>query len=176
MITNLKLEDMLHTSGLLMIDEAENHLHPKWQKSFLNSILSIFPNIQIIVTTHSPFIVSSIENAKVFVCKSMQDHSIIVDETDIYSNKPIDYKTNNYKYWQQKQNPPCNQTKFFWRFSPDFSPVPSNQRYNQDNKTYRADCPGNHHCNYSSYYHVCKNHCHKRHNFFSYCSFVYHSQ
>ena len=89
-LNNLKLEDMLHTSGLLMIDEAENHLHPKWQKSFLNSILSIFPNIQIIVTTHSPFIVSSIENAKVFVCKSLQDHSIIVDETDIYSNKPID--------------------------------------------------------------------------------------
>lgn len=89
-LNDLKLEDMLKTPGLLMIDEAENHLHPKWQKTFLNSILSIFPNLQIIVTTHSPFIVSSVENARVYVCKSMKDHSILEDATDLYSNKPID--------------------------------------------------------------------------------------
>lgn len=89
-LNNLKLEEMLLTPGLLLIDEAENHLHPKWQKTFLNSILNIFPNLQIIITTHSPFIVSSVENSKVFVCKSEKDHSIIVDETDLYSNKPIE--------------------------------------------------------------------------------------
>lgn len=89
-LNNLKLEEMLLTPGLLLIDEAENHLHPKWQKTFLNSILNIFPNLQIIITTHSPFIVSSVENSKVFVCKSEKDHSIIVDETDVYSNKPIE--------------------------------------------------------------------------------------
>jgi predicted ATP-binding protein involved in virulence len=89
-LNDLKLEEMLSTPGLLLIDEAENHLHPKWQKTFLNSILNIFPNLQIIITTHSPFIVSSVENSKVFVCKSEKDHSIIVDETDVYSNKPIE--------------------------------------------------------------------------------------
>jgi len=86
----IELVDLCKTPGLLLIDEAENHLHPKWQKTFLNSILEIFPNLQIIATTHSPFIVSSVENAKVFVCKSMIDHSIIVDETAQYSNKPIE--------------------------------------------------------------------------------------
>jgi predicted ATP-binding protein involved in virulence len=89
-LNNLKLEEMLLTPGLLMIDEAENHLHPKWQKTFLNSILEIFPNLQLIVTTHSPFIVSSVENARIYVCKPMIDHSIVVDETSLYSNKPID--------------------------------------------------------------------------------------
>jgi predicted ATP-binding protein involved in virulence len=89
-LNNLKLEEMLLTPGLLMIDEAENHLHPKWQKTFLNSILEIFPNLQLIVTTHSPFIVSSVENARIYVCKPMTDHSILVDETSLYSNKPID--------------------------------------------------------------------------------------
>lgn len=89
-LNNLKLEELLLTPGLLLIDEAENHLHPKWQKTFLNSILNIFPNLQIIITTHSPFIVSSVENSRVFVCKSEIDHSIIVDETDVYSNKPIE--------------------------------------------------------------------------------------
>lgn len=86
----IELVDLCKTPGLLLIDEAENHLHPKWQKTFLNSILEIFPNLQIIATTHSPFIVSSVDNAKVFVCKSMINHSIIVDETAQYSNKPIE--------------------------------------------------------------------------------------
>ncbi|MBK6664572.1 MAG: hypothetical protein IPG48_00070 [Saprospiraceae bacterium] len=59
-------------------------------ENFLNTILEIFPNLQIIASTHSPFIVSSVENAKVFVCKSMINNSIIVDETAQYSNKPIE--------------------------------------------------------------------------------------
>lgn len=89
-LNDLKLDDMLKTPGVLLIDEAENHLHPKWQKTFLNSILEIFPNLQIIATTHSPFIVGSVEGAKVYVCKSQNNHSIIVDQTSEYSNKPID--------------------------------------------------------------------------------------
>lgn len=89
-LNNLALEDMLKTPGVLLIDEAENHLHPKWQKTFLNSILAIFPNLQIIATTHSPFIVGSVDGAKVYVCKSQDNHSIIEDETSEYSNKPID--------------------------------------------------------------------------------------
>lgn len=88
-LNDLALEDMLKTPGLLLIDEAENHLHPKWQKTFLNSILEIFPNLQIIATTHSPFIVGSVDGAKVYVCKSKENHSKIEDETSFYSNKPI---------------------------------------------------------------------------------------
>ena len=89
-INNNSIDDLCKTPGILLIDEAENHLHPKWQKTFIKSIQEIFPNLQIIVTTHSPFIVSSIENAKIFVCQSKGNHAIITDETDIYSNKPID--------------------------------------------------------------------------------------
>ncbi len=89
-LNDLPLEKMLQTPGVLLIDEAENHLHPKWQKTFLNSILEIFPNLQIIATTHSPFIVGSVEGAKVYVCKSQQNHSVISDETSTYSNKPIE--------------------------------------------------------------------------------------
>lgn len=84
------LSELCQAPGLLLIDEAENHLHPKWQKTFINNILEIFPNLQIILTTHSPFIVASVENARIYVCESKEDHSVIVDQTDVYSNKPID--------------------------------------------------------------------------------------
>lgn len=89
-LNNLPLEEMCNTPGLLLIDEAENHLHPKWQKTFIKSILELFPNLQIVAATHSPFIVGSVENAKIYVCKPETDHSIIVGETANYSNKPIE--------------------------------------------------------------------------------------
>lgn len=89
-LNNLPIEELCNTPGVLFIDEAENHLHPKWQKTFLNSILEMFPNLQIIVATHSPFIVGSVEGAKVYVCKPQKGHSIISDETNTYSNKPIE--------------------------------------------------------------------------------------
>lgn len=84
------LLELGQTPGLLLIDEAENQLHPKWQKRFIRTILELFPNLQIIATTHSPFIISSVPNARLFVCQSRGDHCVVVDETDEYSNKPVD--------------------------------------------------------------------------------------
>ena len=45
--------------GLVMIDELDLHLHPTWQRNLLPVLEDMFPNIQFIVTTHSPFIVQS---------------------------------------------------------------------------------------------------------------------
>ena len=84
--------DLCKTPGLLLIDEAENHLHPRWQKRLLRTVLDVFPNLQIIATTHSPFIVSSIPGARVFVCRYERDEGActITDETADYANKPIE--------------------------------------------------------------------------------------
>jgi len=84
------ISELCQTPGLLLIDEAENQLHPKWQKRFIRSILQIFPNLQIIATTHSPFIISSVEDARLFVCKAEGDRCVVTDETAQYSNKPVD--------------------------------------------------------------------------------------
>ena len=84
------VDEIGQTPGLLLIDEAENQLHPKWQKRFLQSVLDVFPNLQIIATTHSPFIISSMPNARLFVCKSKRDHCVVEDVTSQYSNQPVD--------------------------------------------------------------------------------------
>jgi predicted ATPase len=52
---------------VVTIDEPENHLHPEMQKSLLPSFLKAFPDIQFIIATHSPLIVSSVENSNVYV-------------------------------------------------------------------------------------------------------------
>lgn len=48
------------TSGIVMIDEVDMFLHPEWQQQILPSLMAAFPNIQFIVTTHSPQVLSSV--------------------------------------------------------------------------------------------------------------------
>lgn len=49
------------TRGVVLIDELELHLHPSWQRGVLGSLRAAFPNIQFIVTTHSPQVLASAE-------------------------------------------------------------------------------------------------------------------
>ncbi len=51
----------LETHGMVLIDEVDLHLHPKWQRSVVGDLKKAFPNIQFVVTTHSPFILQSAE-------------------------------------------------------------------------------------------------------------------
>ena len=50
------------TPGIVLIDEVDLHLHPAWQQRILNALVRAFPKIQFIVTTHSPQVISTIEN------------------------------------------------------------------------------------------------------------------
>jgi len=52
------------TPGIVLIDEVDLYLHPIWQKSVLRDMMKAFPNIQFIVTTHSPFIVQSLRQGE----------------------------------------------------------------------------------------------------------------
>jgi predicted ATPase len=50
----------------VLIDEVENHLHPNMQRSILPSLLAAFPNIQFIISTHSPLVVGSVKDSNVY--------------------------------------------------------------------------------------------------------------
>lgn len=52
--------------GIVFIDEVETHLHLKLQREIMPMLTSIFPKIQFVVTTHSPFVVGSLDNAVVY--------------------------------------------------------------------------------------------------------------
>lgn len=76
--------------GLLLIDEVETHLHPKWQKKILGIIRSLFPNLQIILTTHSPFVVASMDGARIYTCVPHTGYSELRDETERYGHMPVE--------------------------------------------------------------------------------------
>lgn len=85
-------ERLCLTPGVLLLDEAENHLHPRWQKRFLGDVLEVFPSLQIIATTHSPFVVGSVPGARVFVCRyDPETQSTAVDDvTGGYADLPVE--------------------------------------------------------------------------------------
>lgn len=82
------LADPLLTSGIVLIDEIDLHLHPKWQRKVLHQLHRIFPNIQFIVTTHSPNVVlGALDIAQVIKI----DNGIVESNIDVsqYNNYDI---------------------------------------------------------------------------------------
>jgi predicted ATP-binding protein involved in virulence len=59
----------LNGSGIVLIDEIDQHLHPEWQRNILPALAKTFPNVQFIVTTHSPQVLSSLPKESVFILK-----------------------------------------------------------------------------------------------------------
>lgn len=50
----------LETPGIVLIDEVDMHLHPSWQQAVVYDVRKAFPNVQFIVTTHSPQVLSTV--------------------------------------------------------------------------------------------------------------------
>lgn len=67
---------------VITFDEPENHLHPSMQKSFLPSVLEAFPGCQIIVVTHSPFIISAMQDSAVYVLRYADTELLGTDVDD----------------------------------------------------------------------------------------------
>ena len=76
-----RLTHVYDMEGVVLIDEIETHLHLELQKIIMPLLTKIFPNIQFIVTTHSPFVLNSLDNAIAFDL----EHRKVIDELTDYS-------------------------------------------------------------------------------------------
>lgn len=72
--------------GIVLIDEIDTHLHLELQKLILPILTEFFPGIQFIVSTHSPFILNSIENAVVY---DLEKQTIIDESMTAFSYEDI---------------------------------------------------------------------------------------
>jgi predicted ATP-binding protein involved in virulence len=57
----------IETPGVLIVDEVDMHLHPRWQQQVLGLLQSAFPALQIIVSTHSPHVLSTVDKSSIRV-------------------------------------------------------------------------------------------------------------
>ena len=70
--------------GVVLIDELDLHLHPRWQRVALPRLREAFPRLQLVVSTHSPQILSSAENRQVrhLVNGRIQERNVFVSRRD----------------------------------------------------------------------------------------------
>ncbi|WP_340053054.1 AAA family ATPase [Pseudomonas sp. JAI120] len=71
--------------GLVFIDEIDAHLHVSLQRKVFSFLIEAFPNIQFIITTHSPFVVSSVSNAVIYDISTLEQ----IDDLSMYSYESI---------------------------------------------------------------------------------------
>ena len=72
-IANPVRESPLLGEGVILIDEIDLHLHPKWQRMIVPKLLETFPNCQFIISTHSPHVLTHVEAKCVFMLRENED-------------------------------------------------------------------------------------------------------
>lgn len=73
-------------SFVAIIDEPENHLHPELQRNFLGNLIKAFPNVQFIVATHNPFMITAEKDSNVFVLNYSDNNKVFSCQLD-YINR-----------------------------------------------------------------------------------------
>lgn len=84
-LANPHLINPLTAQAVVMIDEVDLHLHPSWQRRVLGDLLRTFPNTQFILTTHSPFVVETLNNH----LKRQKLGNALVGQSEIDSLLPL---------------------------------------------------------------------------------------
>ena len=90
-IANPKRENPLEGEGIVLIDEVDLHLHPTWQGRIMPLLINTFPNIQFIVTTHSPKILGEIAGEASIFELYEEDGNIKVRKQPSMSGWDVDY-------------------------------------------------------------------------------------
>jgi predicted ATP-binding protein involved in virulence len=61
-----------YTPGMVLIDEIDLHLHPTWQRHLVEDLRSLFPRVQFVATTHSPFIIQTMREGETIILDDRQ--------------------------------------------------------------------------------------------------------
>jgi predicted ATP-binding protein involved in virulence len=68
-------DDVLASEAILSIDEVDLHLHPSWQQRVIPDLRRTFPNTQLILTTHSPQVTTTVPSSNLRILRGSQLYS-----------------------------------------------------------------------------------------------------
>jgi len=83
-IANPRRQNALAGEGVVLIDEIDLHLHPKWQRMVVPQLLDTFPNCQFIISTHSPHVVTHIKPNNLFLLRETADGIVAERPSESY--------------------------------------------------------------------------------------------
>lgn len=73
-LLNPELHDRSQINGIVLIDEIDMHLHPKWQWNIIQALRTTFENVQFIIATHSPIVISATKDANLILLD--EEHNV----------------------------------------------------------------------------------------------------
>jgi ABC-type multidrug transport system ATPase subunit len=83
-------DDPLSEPAIVLVDEIDLHLHPKWQRTIMDFLTKRFPNTQFIVTAHSPLVVQAAQDANIVLLRREGDRVVIDNNPEIIDNWRVD--------------------------------------------------------------------------------------
>ncbi|MBF0375597.1 MAG: AAA family ATPase [Alphaproteobacteria bacterium] len=81
--TNPFMEDPLTSPAIVLIDEVDLHLHPRWQQRVLDDLRRVFPNTQFIVSTHSPQVLTTVAEHQIVILGRDGDGRIVRHDVEM---------------------------------------------------------------------------------------------
>jgi predicted ATP-binding protein involved in virulence len=85
-IANTMREDPLEGDGIVLIDEVDLHLHPRWQRTVVSKLTEVFPNCQFILSTHSPHVINHVQPENLFFLDQNSDGIVATHPSQSYGN------------------------------------------------------------------------------------------
>ncbi len=83
-IANPLRPNPLEGEGIILIDEIDLHLHPKWQRMIVPKLLEVFPNSQFLISTHSPHVITHVQPESLFLLKQTNEGIVAEQPSESY--------------------------------------------------------------------------------------------
>jgi predicted ATP-binding protein involved in virulence len=99
-------ENPLAEPAIVLVDEIDLHLHPKWQRQLISYLTERFPNTQFIVTAHSPLIVQAATDANIVLLRREGDHVVIDNDVEAIRGWRIDQVLTSDLFGLETARPP----------------------------------------------------------------------
>ncbi len=92
--------------AVVLVDEIDLHLHPRWQRTLIQFLSETFPNTQFIVTAHSPLVVQAASDANIVLLRREGDHVVIENDVEAIKGWRIDQVLTSDLFGLQSARPP----------------------------------------------------------------------
>jgi predicted ATP-binding protein involved in virulence len=83
-IANSTKENSLEGHGIVLIDEIDLHLHPKWQRTVISKLTEVFPNCQFLISTHSPQVINQVRPENLFILDQSEEGIVALHPSSSY--------------------------------------------------------------------------------------------
>jgi energy-coupling factor transporter ATP-binding protein EcfA2 len=98
--------DPLAEPAVVLVDEIDLHMHPRWQRQAIGYLTELCPNTQFIATAHSPLVVQAAADANIVLLRREGDHVVIDNDPEVMRNWRVDQILTSELFGLESARPP----------------------------------------------------------------------